>query len=290
MDAYWHVFVEAGMSLLRQALISAESLTAALASGPRVIYEVASSSLLFERAHVPGARRLPAEPALKDAGGMTLISPQQFDALAADMGLREGAAPVFYDGGGGVASARATWVFRYYGVPAQILDGGWGAWVRGGGRVEMGAPGAALAAHAAAPVRAQPVAALRADLAEVCGAPAARAQLVDARSYREYIGEELRGNAYPGRPLGAVHVPHTSVLTHTGSLAPPSELQRLFRAAGLHDLDACTIVYCQAGVRASLVAIALDAAGFRNVKVYDESCAEYNNREGLGREMGSARV
>lgn len=276
---------------MHRALLPASSL-AGLSRGGRRLFECGTPPALFARAHAPGAHLLPAEPTLKDPQGISLLSAAQFEALAAAMGLHAGSpAPVFYDDAGSVASARAAWVFRYWGVGgAQLVDGGWQAIARSGGGIEVGAAGLGREAVAdelvapTSPLRAQPVAALRAGLAEVCRAGEERWQLVDARSPREFSGEDLRGNAFGGRPPGAVSVPHSTVLTREGVLAPQAALVRIFADAGLRDVAARTIVYCQAGIRASLVAVALGVAGFKDVAVYDESMREYLNREDVPRE------
>ena len=101
---------------MHRALLPASSL-AGLSRGGRRLFECGTPPALFARAHAPGAHLLPAEPTLKDPQGISLLSAAQFEALAAAMGLHAGSpAPVFYDDAGSVASARAAWVFRYWGV------------------------------------------------------------------------------------------------------------------------------------------------------------------------------
>ena len=114
-------------------------------------------------------------------------------------------------------------------------------------------------------------------------------QIVDARTEKEYSGEDIRA-LRGGRIPGAVNIPYESnwvdpdtprklqrrqVAGKDGmSLKPAEDLRALY--AGL-DPQKETIVYCQSGVRASETATVLQSLGFRNVKVYDSSWFGYGN-------------
>jgi thiosulfate/3-mercaptopyruvate sulfurtransferase len=112
-------------------------------------------------------------------------------------------------------------------------------------------------------------------------------QLVDARTPREYLGEDvraIRGGHIPGAvnlpfennwldPAAATKLAARQVTTRAGmSLKPVDELQRLY--AGL-DRDKEVVVYCQSGVRAAVTASVLRELGFRDVKVYEPSWLGY---------------
>lgn len=114
-------------------------------------------------------------------------------------------------------------------------------------------------------------------------------QILDARSPREYRGEDIRA-LRGGHIPGAINIPYEAnwvdpeapaklarklVTNKDGmSLKPRDSLAALYR-----DLDPGkeTIVYCQSGARASETAVVLAELGFTNVRVYDSSWLGYGN-------------
>lgn len=114
-------------------------------------------------------------------------------------------------------------------------------------------------------------------------------QIVDARTTREYSGDDIRA-LRGGRIPGAVNIPYETnwidaetprklqrkqVNNKDGmSLKSEADLRALY--AGL-DPDKETVVYCQSGSRASETATVLHSLGFKNVKVYDASWLGWGN-------------
>jgi thiosulfate/3-mercaptopyruvate sulfurtransferase len=112
-------------------------------------------------------------------------------------------------------------------------------------------------------------------------------QLIDARTAREFRGEDIR-SLRGGHIPGAVNIPYEQnwqdpealrkiqrgqARDNVGmSLRPADDLRKLY--AGL-DPRKETIVYCQSGVRAAETATVLKDLGFSNVKVYDSSWLAY---------------
>jgi thiosulfate/3-mercaptopyruvate sulfurtransferase len=112
-------------------------------------------------------------------------------------------------------------------------------------------------------------------------------QLVDARTPREFAGEDvraIRGGHIPGAvnlpfednwvdPQAAAKLAAKQVSTRSGmALKPPEELRKLY--AGL-DREREVVVYCQSGVRASVTAAVLRDLGFKDVKLYEPSWLGY---------------
>lgn len=114
-------------------------------------------------------------------------------------------------------------------------------------------------------------------------------QIIDARTPREFAGEDIRA-IRGGHIPGAVNIPYEQnwtdpetsaklarkqVTSNAGmSLKSVADLRRLY---GKFDLGKETIVYCQSGSRASETAGVLQELGFTNVKVYDSSWLGYGN-------------
>lgn len=114
-----------------------------------------------------------------------------------------------------------------------------------------------------------------------------RLQLVDARTAKEFSGDDIRA-IRGGHIPGAVNLPFEAnwidpetgaklaakkVTSRAGmSLKPADDLNKLY--AGL-DRDKEVVVYCQSGVRASVTASVLRDLGFKDVKVYEPSWLGY---------------
>jgi thiosulfate/3-mercaptopyruvate sulfurtransferase len=116
-----------------------------------------------------------------------------------------------------------------------------------------------------------------------------RVQIVDARTEKEFSGEDIRA-LRGGHIPGAINIPfeqnwqdpdtmrklmRKQVANKDGmSLKPADALRALYAAL---DPEKETIVYCQSGVRAAETATVLNSLGFTNVKVYDASWLGYGN-------------
>jgi thiosulfate/3-mercaptopyruvate sulfurtransferase len=114
-------------------------------------------------------------------------------------------------------------------------------------------------------------------------------QIVDARTPKEFAGEDIRA-IRGGHIPGAINIPYEQnwidpetpgklarkqVSSNAGmSLKSADELKRLYSKL---DPSKETVVYCQSGVRASETAGVLKHLGFTNVKIYDSSWLGYGN-------------
>jgi thiosulfate/3-mercaptopyruvate sulfurtransferase len=114
-------------------------------------------------------------------------------------------------------------------------------------------------------------------------------QIVDARTPKEFAGEDIRA-IRGGHIPGAINIPYEQnwvdpetagklarrqVSSNAGmSLKSMDDLKRLYSKL---DPSKETVVYCQSGVRASETAGVLQHLGFTNVKVYDSSWLGYGN-------------
>jgi thiosulfate/3-mercaptopyruvate sulfurtransferase len=112
-------------------------------------------------------------------------------------------------------------------------------------------------------------------------------QIIDARTPKEYSGEDIRA-VRGGHIPGAVNIPYEQnwkdpqtgaklarkeVKTRDGmALKDEAELRALYSKL---DPSKETVVYCQSGVRASQTATVLRQLGFRDVKVYEPSWLGY---------------
>ena len=115
-------------------------------------------------------------------------------------------------------------------------------------------------------------------------------QLIDARTPKEFAGEDIRA-LRGGHVPGAINIPYEQNWTDPDtlqklanrqvsdtrgmSLKSSADLKALYSKL---DPDKETVVYCQSGVRASETAGVLEQLGFKNVRVYDSSWLAYGNQ------------
>jgi thiosulfate/3-mercaptopyruvate sulfurtransferase len=260
-------------------LISAAELAPKLAGGagaPRVLDLRPAEA--YAAGHLPGAHHV-------DLFGVSLIDtdPAPLDAfmwmiehVLASRGI-DGATPVVvYDEQSGIRAARAFWFLEYFGhQDVRILDGGFGAWTRGGFPVTRDAGPPPSSSWTG--TRNQAALATWREVRNAIGD--GNAVIVDARSDGEYCGTTVRA-ARGGAIPGAVHIEWTRNLNADGEFRPAEELSRMYEAAGVTP-DREVITYCQGGYRAAHSYVALRLLGYPKVRNYVGSWKEWGDRTDL---------
>jgi thiosulfate/3-mercaptopyruvate sulfurtransferase len=258
----------------RTPVIGPEALSAALRSAdPPVVLDVRwrlggpHGRADHLAGHVPTAGFVDLDGELADPAGSggpggrhPLPSVARLERALRLCGVRGSSRVVAYDDGDGSVAARAWWLLRWAGMPADrvaVLDGGWAAWraealpvatgplapqdgtivVRRGGMPVVDASGAAA-------------------IAEV-------GILLDARAAVRYRGERETVDPRAGHIPGAVGAPATGHVGRNGRWLPPEVLAERFRALGVVP-GRTAGAYCGSGVTATSVVLALEYAGLRS--------------------------
>lgn len=231
----------------------------------------------FEAAHIPGAVFFDID-ALSDHGtGLPhmLPTPEQFGRDAGALGIGDSDMVVVYDGAGIFSAPRVWWTLKAMGHDkVAVLDGGLPAWKKAGGALQSGP------AHPApATFTPRPNGAILRDFHAVKAA-LGNTQVLDARSAPRFEGSEAepRPGLKSGHMPGAANVPYRAVLTSDGHLKDDQALQTLFAEKGV-DLRAPIITSCGTGVTATILMLALEKLGSRQVAVYDGSWTEWGGRD-----------
>ncbi|TDC75635.1 sulfurtransferase [Micromonospora sp. KC606] len=216
--------------------------------------------------HLPGAVFVDLDTALCGppgaAGRHPLPDPAALQAALRAAGVRAGHPVVVYDGGEGMAAARAWWTLRWAGHrPVRLLHGGWPAWVAAGlptsTEVPDETPGDVMVRPGALPVL---------DAAGAARLAAAEGVLLDVRAAPRYRGETEPIDPVAGHVPGAVNLPAPEYVT--GGRFPSAEtLRHRFAAAGVSG-DAPVGAYCGSGVTAAQAVLALHLAGRPDAALY----------------------
>lgn len=226
----------------------------------------------YASGHVPGAVHLDYADDLADPAtpyATRVAPPERFARILGERGIGDESLVVAYDDGDVPYAARLLWMLRYHGFDnAFVMAGGIGAWTAAGGALENAVP---------APVRATFTPRVRPELRatrdEVLAVATGRA---DAQ-----LLETQRDATYARRDrdiAGARRLSANDLLEDArgGRVAPPERLRQLVSDLGL-DPAKRTIVSCGSGVSAAGAFVALRAAGFADVAVYDGSWLEWNH-------------
>jgi thiosulfate/3-mercaptopyruvate sulfurtransferase len=241
-----------------------------------------------EAGHVPGAvfvdldTELAAPPG--EGGRHPLPAPGTLQDALRRAGVCGESRVVVYDDDTGAVAARAWWLLRWAGLPADrvaVLDGGFRAWVAEG-----------------LPVTASPTRTAQGDVvvhpggmpvvdADGAAELARRGVLLDARAGARYRGEIEPVDARAGHVPGARNAPATEHLGADGRWLRPDAVAARYTALGVGGLDGRTAepagaeppqaprpestdpggadvgAYCGSGVNATAVVLALEYAGLR---------------------------
>lgn len=218
--------------------------------------------------HLPEAVFVDLDTALcgpPGAGGRhPLPDPAALQAALRAAGVRAGHPVVVYDGGDGLAAARAWWTVRWAGHrPVRLLHGGFPAWVAAGQPVSTDAP---------APIPGD-VVARPGDLPVLDAGQAAElaaaddAVLLDVRAAPRYRGEVEPIDPVAGHVPGAANLPAGEYVGPDGRFPAADVLSERFAAAGVTGARAVG-AYCGSGVTAAQAVLALHLAGRTDAALY----------------------
>ncbi|WP_405094971.1 sulfurtransferase [Micromonospora sp. NBC_01412] len=222
----------------------------------------------YAAGHLPGAVFVDLDTDLCGppgaAGRHPLPDPAALQAALRAAGVRAGHPVVVYDGGDGVAAARAWWTLRWAGHrPVRLLHGGFPAWVAAGLPVSTEVP---APSPGDVPVRPGELPVLDTGAAAALAA-AGSGVLLDVRAAARYRGETEPIDPVAGHVPGAVSLPAGGYVDPDGRFPAAAVLRDRFAAAGVTDA-APVGAYCGSGVTAAQAVLALHLAGRPDAALY----------------------
>lgn len=222
----------------------------------------------YKKVHITGAVHINHSD-LYNSGPVKnmLKSPAEIAKILGAKGISESKTIVLYDDGTGKYAGRLYWILSYLGAKdVQILDGHVAAWKASRKPVTKN------------PTKVKPATfnakADASKIATMAQVKSASGVIIDARSAAEFNGTattELKKGHIPG----AKNLEFTNMLDAKGKLKPAADLQKLFNSIGASK-DKEIIIYCESGVRAGIIYMALTSAlNYPKVKVYDGAYLEW---------------
>ncbi len=233
----------------------------------------------YDAAHIPGAvylNWLTDIVNLDDPVPVQVAPPAKIARVLGALGIGDDSRIIIYDDWYSMYAGRLLWVLRYYGFEhARILNGGLLKWLADGHTLTSEVP-----TYPPATFTPRPQPELRKEADQVLAALGTGTLLLDARSAREFHGEESRASR-SGHIPGAINVFYQNLLSaddHT--YASPEALRERFAAAGI-DLSTVAerevVAYCNGGVSATPTALAFELATGKRAALYDGSWNEWGN-------------
>jgi thiosulfate/3-mercaptopyruvate sulfurtransferase len=227
---------------------------------------------VYAKQHIQGAINIPHKSLYKPGpieGQFKDVA--ELAAIFGKNGVTNTSKIVIYDDGSQKYNSRVWWVLKYLGATDVSLLHKDMAQMEAA-RIPLTATAVSLKATTFIPT-------LNADMnidmaaVKVLGANP-KALLLDVREPDEYNGID-KDKKSQGHLPGAVYLYYKDMLTATGAYKTKDEIVAIAAKAGATP-EKEVVVYCQTGIKASVVYLALqEIAGFPNVKLYAGAYAEW---------------
>ena len=193
---------------------------------------------------------------------------KQTQQLFSFVGITNEKKVIFYDKVSGMLAARGVWLLLYFSHPQVfMLDGGMRKWKKEKLPLETKLNGFKPAKFSGK-INSELIASfeyIKKNLNQI--------RIIDARSQGEYDGTIIRA-ARKGHIPTAINVDWNLNVAEDGTLKKDNDLLALYKIPK----DSEVVTYCQGAYRAANAFLALKKIGFKKVKVYLGSWAEWANR------------
>jgi thiosulfate/3-mercaptopyruvate sulfurtransferase len=253
-------------------LLAAPDTIKANASKPDWVVLDCRSDKAYANGHIPGAISLGKEckKALRDGTARVFSDVGKYEGILGNAGIGNDTNVIVYGEKKSHSMEDATvafWVLEYLGQAGKVyvLNGGLDSWLRAGGKLDQ-APASRPAAVFKPRVDSKRIAPTD-EVLRVAKGEETGVTLIDARSKKEYTGEDIRALRGGHVPRTTANIPHSDLTDEKGMLTPDAAEE----AFGAFDKNRRTIAYCQTGTRSTTSYLVLRLMGFKDPANWDDS-------------------
>lgn len=205
---------------------------------------------------------------------MLIHDEQRMSELVSSLGIRNDYKIIFYDNSELHTACRALWQFKMFGHNSNllyVLDGGFKAWERFGGKTESGQPTVTPKTYTARfkPEYLRTLTQIKTNLM----APVE--QLVDVRHAVRYSGGvEPRAGVRRGHIPGSYCFPTVSMFDKEGQFLSVEKIRKKLIEIGV-SLNAPIVTTCGSGMTAPILNFLLELMNYSQQAVYNGSWSEW---------------
>ena len=227
----------------------------------------------YARGHIPGAVQFdPNAVAAANSPVDGALKPiPEIAGMIGGLGIGPKTRVVLYDDKGGLHAARMFWVMEYLGhADVALLDGGYSAWIAGGGALQTGTGPQVMAKRYTPAVTPRRF--------------ASADWILDRSDDAETVVVDVRPEALwaKGHIPWAKNIPWKGNLREDKTMKPEIELLAHFASLGV-TRDKNIVVHCQNGLASAQSYFALRLIGFPRVRTYHRSWSEWGASDDLPR-------
>lgn len=236
----------------------------------------------FLAGHIAGARFLDFDifhDTTTDLPNMLLRDEKLIAEKLGALGISNDMKLIFYDQSALHTSCRAVWMLKMFGHAANqlyVLDGGYAAWQKYGGKVETGE---------SRNVAAKPYSVhfepryIRTLMQMKSNLHHPTEQVVDVRHPVRYAGgKESRPHMRSGHIPGSFSFPYMTMFETDGRFKPLEKIRKQLTGIGV-DLPLPIVVMCGSGMTAGILDFILDLLNQSDHAIYDGSFAEWGSEQ-----------
>ena len=234
----------------------------------------------YSKSHIPNSQFFDIEEISDKSSDLPhmLPSPHLFENFAKNFGICDDSLIVLYDRSPLLSSARAWWMFRYFGHKnVSVLDGGFLKWIKEGGSVESGKSKKFKMGNFKSKEPFNTGVITKNGIKKILTNNNSNYQIIDARPKGRFLGKENepRSNLRSGHIPFSLNFPISQILnSKDNTIKTKFDLLTLFKKANIN-LDKDIITTCGSGITACGLTLALAYLKKNNVRVYDGSWAEW---------------
>jgi thiosulfate/3-mercaptopyruvate sulfurtransferase len=230
----------------------------------------------YKKKHIPNAIFFDINKIADPNNSLPHMIPSKdlFSKMMQNIGLNKDDEIIIYDNSPFLSSARAWFLFRYFGHDKIfIMQGGVKNWENNGGNITNGNVVLEKGNYIASAERKE----LVVNLDQMILASQNKENVIlDARSRKRFLGEALepRPNLPSGHIPNSQSLPSSDLINKDGYLKSKDEINQIFSNIRVNTSDKI-IATCGSGVSACVISIALFCLGKKDIPIYDGSWTEW---------------